>query len=78
MKQQKNSHASNGPSDEQLLDSLLSSSSATDCTGLIPTALTSQAEEENYNAMYAFLPEPVVDHDKKQHSGKSGSPSRGQ
>ena len=30
--------------------------SATDMTGLIPGALTSEAEEEFYDEMYQFLP----------------------
>lgn len=36
-------------------------SSGTDCTGLIPTAVTSDAELENYNELYDFLPNAVSD-----------------
>lgn len=68
MKQEKKPQAAQKPTDEQLLETIFCSSSATDCTGLIPTAPTSHAEEENYNEMYTFLPSPTVDHDKKERS----------
>ncbi|MBD5384686.1 MAG: hypothetical protein HDR72_06780 [Ruminococcaceae bacterium] len=36
-------------------------SSGTDCTGLIPAAVTNDNEMENYNELYDFLPNAVSD-----------------
>lgn len=36
-------------------------SSGTDCTGLIPTAVTNDSDLENYNELYDFLPNAVSD-----------------
>lgn len=48
------------PLEDQLLDQFLAASSATDCTGLLPTAPVSQDEVESYNDLYPYLPEPVT------------------
>lgn len=37
-------------------DSMMNVGSSGDCTGLIPTAVKSDSEEENYNELYDFLP----------------------
>ena len=67
MKQEKRRHLSKQSTDEQLLDSVFRSSSSTDCTGLIPNAIHSHAEQENYNALYTFLPSATRDKtDKKK------------
>lgn len=36
-------------------------SSGTDCTGLIPKAVSTDEELENYNELYDFLPNAVSD-----------------
>ncbi len=36
-------------------------SSDTDCTGLIPAAVTNDSELDNYNELYDFLPNAVSD-----------------
>lgn len=43
-------------------DDFMNASSGTDCTGLIP-AKPSSEQEENYNELYDFLPNAVVDSD---------------
>lgn len=42
-------------------DDYMNTSSGMDCTGLIPSAVKSEGEEENYNELYSFLPNAVVD-----------------
>ena len=44
-------------------DDLMNVSSDMDCTGLIPARLNSEQEEENYNALYDFLPNAVANDD---------------
>lgn len=61
MKQEKRRRLSRQVPDEQLLDAVFRSSSTTDCTGLIPNAIHSHAEQENYNEMYTFLPSATRD-----------------
>lgn len=39
----------------------LNASSGTDCTGLIPSAVSTDEEFENYNELYDFLPNAVSD-----------------
>lgn len=41
----------------------LKSSSAQDCTGLIPSAIQDDAELESYEDLYPFLPKPVLPDD---------------
>ena len=57
---QTNSEAKNSNrKNQQLIDSsdyLGPAASATDCTGLIPSGLTGQAELESYEEMYSFIP----------------------
>ncbi len=36
-------------------------SSGTDCTGLIPAAVTNDNELQNYNELYDFLPNAISD-----------------
>lgn len=42
-------------------------SSGTDCTGLIPTAVVSDSELENYNELYDFLPNAIPNTDNDVH-----------
>lgn len=50
------------PNDDNPLDPLwgntMNVSSGTDLTGLTPTAVMNDQEEENYNELYDFLPNP--------------------
>ena len=41
----------------------IKSGSATDCTGLIPSAALDDAELESYQEVYSFLPPPPDDPD---------------
>ena len=66
MKQEKRRHPTQKTSDEQLLDSVFRSGSATDCTGLIPNTIQSHQELENYDDMYTFLPKAVRDHESSK------------
>ena len=43
----------------------LKSSSAQDCTGLIPAAPANDEEIENYEELYPFLPKVPVQNDSK-------------
>ena len=45
----------------ELADEYMKSSSGTDGTGLIPAAVQSDSELENYNELYDFLPTAVSD-----------------
>lgn len=49
-------------------EDFMSIGSATDCTGLIPSAVESQEEFENYAELYNFLP-PPADETPKHDSG---------
>ena len=42
----------------------LKASSATDCTGLIPAAPADEDELENYEELYAFLPQAAPESEK--------------
>lgn len=59
-------------------DYLGNSASATDCTGLIPSAPRSEAERESYEAVYHYQPRVVSrksqeeDTKQKKRAGKSG------
>ena len=48
----------------ELAEEYMKSSSGTDCTGLIPAAVRSDSELENYNELYDFLPTAVSDRRK--------------
>lgn len=48
-------------------DYLSNAASALDCTGLIPSAPTSNAEIENYEELYQFTPPEVVPAKKKDY-----------
>lgn len=43
----------------------LNTSSATDCTGLIPAAPAEEEELENYEELYPFLPKAVCNYEKE-------------
>ncbi len=51
--------------DDELLDpdDFMNTSSAADCTGLMPTAAISDNEFVNYATLYNFLPHPPEKHD---------------
>ena len=42
---------------------IMNISSGMDCTGLIPSAVKSDTEEENYSELYNYLPNPVSNGD---------------
>lgn len=47
-------------------DYLGKSCSATDCTGLMPTAPTSDAEQESYEELYHFRPQVIPKNKRTQ------------
>ena len=56
---------------------LMHSASASDQTGLIPSAITSEAEEESYQNLYPYPP-PTVRADPKQQAKNSAGTENGQ
>ena len=46
---------------EDSYDYLTHSASTTDCTGLMPTPASTEAEREAYQAIYHFLPKELND-----------------
>lgn len=44
----------------------LKTSSAQDCTGLIPSGIQSEEELENYEELYPFLPKACADINKNE------------
>lgn len=54
-------------SNQQIIDSydyLSHAASSTDCTGLMPTPASTEAERESYEAIYHFEP-PKLDNEEK-------------
>lgn len=69
----KNPKTSNAPADFQKNETIIegydylgNSCSATDCTGLIPSAPASQAEQEAYEEVYHYQPKAVKNQDRKK------------
>lgn len=46
------------PNDSPMWGSGMNVSSGMDCTGLIPSAIVNDSEEENYSELYDYLPDP--------------------
>lgn len=60
------------PKDFNLLDmDYINSASATDCTGLIPSAPVSEAELDAYEELYPYLPTAVVQVKSKKEEEKN-------
>lgn len=55
----KNNYKSNYENDTEYEYDYLNSASSQDCTGLIPSGLVDEAELENYEDIYPFLPKAV-------------------
>lgn len=56
--------------DDELLDpdDFMNTSSAADCTGLMPAAAISDNEFVNYTELYNFLPHPAEDPEKRDYT----------
>ena len=52
--------------EEDLLDDVFQSVSATDCTGLITSMPESRDQLRRYNEVYSYLPDPVGEDDREQ------------
>ena len=51
---------------EDSYDYLTHSASSTDCTGLIPTPASTEAEREAYQAIYHYMPKELNDNTESE------------
>ena len=58
---------------ENLMDVIFHPGSATDCTGVIPSAPKTDIEYQNYDDLYTFLPKPIAPKEKQNQKHPSAN-----